>query len=170
MPLSAAAQPIAVPVAPLFAALEPYLVAVLGAMITTIGAWVLRQMQIWMDITVDAAMHERLNQSAMNAATQAFAKLEGPVGGLSISISSPLVASGVHYVMTHAAPAIKSLNYTPLQLQELVLAKLGAAQLGASSSCALADPSSVKAGEPKGLHNEREPSSRTEGRSPNQKF
>ena len=133
-----------VDVSPIYKALEPYLVSFLGASLTAIAGWVLRQFQVWIGADVDLKYSQRLNQTAMNAATSVFAGLEGPVSNLGISIDSPLVRKGVEYMNEHANDAIKRLGYTPDMLASLVLAKMGAAQIQAATPGAMPTPASIK--------------------------
>ena len=140
-------EPMATPVVtstftllPLYQGLEPYLVAAIGGIITVVGAWLCLQIKTYMNITVDASLSAQLNQAAMNAATRVIAGMEGPIANLPIDIDSPMVTEGAQYVLSHIPSVLEQLNYTPQQLRELVLAKLGAAQIVASSTSSMATP------------------------------
>jgi len=123
-----------VPVLPLYTALEPYVLQLFGAIITLFGAYVTTQVHKWMGMTVDQTAEQTIEATAMNAATSVLAKLEGPISHLAIPVSSPLVAEGVEYLITHAPAAINQLNFTPTMLREIVLSKLGMAQVMAHDS------------------------------------
>jgi hypothetical protein len=116
-------------VLPLYKAIEPYVVQAVGVVITALAAWFATQVKKWMGMTLDAAAEKTIEETAMNAATAALARLEGPISNLAIHIDSPLVASGVSYLITHAPDELTRLGFTPEQMQQLILAKLGLAQV-----------------------------------------
>jgi hypothetical protein len=149
-------EPIATPVVadtfsllPLWQGLEPYLIAAIGAVITIVSSWLCLQIKTYMDITVNTALSERLNRSAENAAGYVISQIEGPVANLVIHIDSPMVSSGLVYLQTHIPTVIAQLNFTPQQLRELILAKLGQAQVAASAttSQAMSCPTAIKMAE-----------------------
>ncbi|MFY9629755.1 MAG: hypothetical protein WAK03_16610 [Methylocystis sp.] len=134
---------------PIFQQLEPFIVSAVGAIIIALGGWIVTVIHKYMGITVDSAMEKTLEQTATNAANHVIAGLEGPISNLKIDINSPAVDMGVEYLITHAPDAVayfeKTYNFTPLQLQELILAKLGSAQIAAHPSNFNAENSAVVA-------------------------
>ena len=117
----------------LYAALEPYLVQLAGAILVWIVSWFAFQVKRWIGLTITAAQESTLEQTASNAATHALAKLQGPINTLAIDIKSPVVTEAVNYLFSHANEAViyaqQNFGFTPEMFRELVLAKLGEAQV-----------------------------------------
>jgi len=125
-----------------WAALVPYLAAAAGAIITTCAGWITYIMRTKFNIEIDNSLSQRLQQSALNAATAAIAQVEGPINNIKIDVDSPLVAYGVNYLNTHAKETVGHFKMTPVQVAELVQAKLGYAQTlsGTGTNVTVASP------------------------------
>jgi hypothetical protein len=121
--------PTTVAAAPFVQTLEPYLVSAIGAVFTVLATWALTLVSKYTGIQVDSVMSERINRSAQNAANFVIASLDGPIGNVSIDVRSPLVAEGVRYMQQHVPDVIAAMGYTPETLAQIVMAKLGAAQV-----------------------------------------
>lgn len=118
--------------APIVQTLLPYVLAVVGSLITAVGGWMTYLLKKKFNIDIDAGMREALQTAATNGAAKVIAGLQGNFENMKIDVGSPLVAEAIRYVEAHAPDAIKHFGVNQNTLADLVLAKLGAAQIASN--------------------------------------
>ncbi len=118
--------------APIVQTLLPYVVAGVGSIISVIFAWMTYLLKKKFNIDIDAGMRDALQTAATNGANKVIAGLQGNFENMKIDVGSPLVAEAIRYVESHAPDALKHFGVTESTLADLVLAKLGAAQIASN--------------------------------------
>lgn len=131
-------SPTAVPILPFYKIIEPYLVIFITTLVSGFFTWLSTLTAKFLNLKITAALQAELEKTASNAATHAFAQLEGPIGDMAIEVGSPLVVMAAKYIEDHAQDEIEKLGLTPQYVQQLALAKLGEVQIHAD----VGDPSS----------------------------
>ncbi len=118
--------------APIVQTLLPYVLAGVGSLITVVFGWMTYLLKKKFNIDIDAGMREALQTAATNGAAKVIAGLQGNFENMKIDVGSPLVAEAIRYVEAHAPDAIKHFGVNESTLADLVLAKLGAAQIASN--------------------------------------
>ena len=123
-----AADDTSMSVLPLYKLLEPYLVMIVGFVVTTALGWIGMILKARFGIDLDAAMSARIQDAATNAAGAVLARMEGPIGTMAIDLRSPLVKQGVDLLMSKVPDAIAHFGLTPDEVARIVQGKLGVLQ------------------------------------------
>lgn len=118
---------------PLYKILEPYLIMVVGLIVTTALGWIGSIIKARFGIELDASMNAKIQSAAMNAAGAVIAKAEGPIGNLSIDVRSPMVKDGVELLFQKVPDSIEHFGLTADQLAKLIQGKIGILQASAPS-------------------------------------
>lgn len=126
-----AADDTSVSALPLYKILEPYLVMIVGIVVTTALGWIGMILKARFGIDLDASMNARIQDAATNAAGAVLARMEGPIGTMAIDLRSPLVKQGVDLLMSKVPDAIAHFGLTPDEVARIVQGKLGVLQAGA---------------------------------------
>lgn len=113
-----------VPASGLFDILQPYVVDILGVVITAAVAWGCTWLRQIFGLTVDKAHRDALETGLANAAGLIVNKAGAKLSGKSIPVGSGLLADGIVYVMEHVPEAIAYFGLSPDAIARKVLAKL----------------------------------------------
>ncbi len=116
-------------VQPFFQAIEPYIVAGIGAVITVFFSYLSFLLKKKFGIDIENGLRDSLQTAAINGATKAIAGIEGSFSNAKIDVRSALVAEGMEYLQLHAPDAIRHFGLTEDALRQIILAKLGYAQV-----------------------------------------
>ena len=123
-----AADDTTVSVAPVYKLLEPYLVMVVGIVVTTALGWIGMLLRSKLGFDLDANMQKTLQDAAMNAAGSVIARMEGPLGNVAIDVHSPLVKQGVDLLLQKVPDAIAHFGLKPDELARIIQGKIGILQ------------------------------------------
>ena len=133
-----AADDTSVAVAPVYKLLEPYLVMIVGIVVTTAPGWIGVLLKSKLGFDLDANMQKTIQDAAMNAAGSVIARMEGQLGNVAIDVRSPLVKQGVDLLIAKVPDAIAHFGLTPDELAKIVQGKIGILQ--ASSTAPVVKP------------------------------
>jgi len=118
----------AVDALPIYKILEPYLVTLVSVFASALVGWVAIVIKNKFGLDIDAHMRETIQTAATNAAGALVAKMEGPLGNVSIDVRSRLVKDGVDMVIAKVPDAINHFKLSPEDLAAIIQAKLGIMQ------------------------------------------
>lgn len=121
----------AVEVLPIYKILEPYLLTLFSVAVSALIGWVAIVIKSKFGLDIDANMRNAVQTAATNAAGALVAKMEGPIGNVSIDVKSQLVKDGADMVIAKVPDAINHFKLSPDDLAALVQAKLGILQSAA---------------------------------------
>ena len=133
-----AADDTSVAVAPVYKLREPYLVMIVGIVVTTALGWIGVLLKSKLGFDLDANMQRTIQDAAMNAAGSVIARMEGQLGNVAIDVRSPLVKQGVDLLIAKVPDAIAHFGLTPDELAKIVQGKIGILQ--ASSTAPVVKP------------------------------
>lgn len=133
-----AADDTSVSILPVYKLLEPYLVMIVGIVVTTALGWIGMLIKSRFGIELDASMNAKIQSAAMNAAGAVIARMEGPLGNAAIDLRSPIVKQGVDLLLSKVPDAIAHFGLGPDELARIIQGKIGILQ--ATSSPAPAAP------------------------------
>lgn len=123
-----AADDTTVAVLPIYKILEPYLVTLVSVIASALVGWIAIVIKNKFGLDIDAHMRETIQTAATNAAGALVARMEGPIGTISIDVRSKLVKDGVDMVIAKVPDAINHFKLSPEELAAIVQAKLGILQ------------------------------------------
>lgn len=129
--LPALASDTSVDALPIYKILEPYLVTLVSVVASALVGWVAIVIKNKFGLDIDAHMRETIQTAATNAAGSLIAKMEGPIGNVSIDVKSQIVKDGVDMVIAKVPDAIAYFKLTPEELAAIVQAKIGILQSAA---------------------------------------
>lgn len=118
----------AVELLPVYKLLEPYLLMLFSVLVSGLLGWVAIVIKSKFGLDIDAHMRETIQTAATNAAGALVAKMEGPLGNVSIDVRSKLVKDGVDMVIAKVPDAINHFKLSPEDLAAIIQAKLGIMQ------------------------------------------
>lgn len=119
---------------PVYKILEPYLVMVVGIIVTTALGWIGMIIKSRFGIELDVSMNAKIQAAAMNAAGAVIAKAEGPIGNLSIDVHNKMVKDGVELLASKVPDAIAHFGLSPEKLAVLIQGKIGILQVTAPAA------------------------------------
>ncbi len=122
----------AVPVAPIVAMMQPYLIAVVTAAVPLILGWGFSAFSRWSGAKIDATYISLIEGAA---ATQAGNLVAGALGNLAtaqINVGSPGVAAAANAIVTASNPvlakAVAATGLTPALAASIIVGKIGELQ------------------------------------------
>lgn len=135
LPLAAlAADDTTVNALPVYKLLEPYLVMIVGIVVTTALGWTGMLLKAKLGFDLNANMQKTIQDAAMNAAGSVIARMEGPLGNVKIDVRSPLVKDGVDLLVQKVPEAIAHFGLTPDELAKMIQGKIGILQASAPAA------------------------------------
>lgn len=123
-----AADDTSVSILPVYKILEPYLVMIVGIVVTTALGWIGMLIKSRFGIELDASMNAKIQSAAMNAAGAVVARMEGPLGNAAIDMRSPMVKQGVDLLLSKVPDAIAHFGLGPDELARIIQGKIGILQ------------------------------------------
>jgi len=123
-----AADDTSVSILPVYKILEPYLVMIVGIVVTTALGWIGMLIKSRFGIELDASMNAKIQSAAMNAAGAVVARMEGPLGNAAIDLRSPMVKQGVDLLLSKVPDAIAHFGLGPDELARIIQGKIGILQ------------------------------------------
>ena len=123
-----AADDTSVSILPVYKILEPYLVMIVGIVVTTALGWIGMLIKSRFGIELDASMNAKIQSAAMNAAGAVVARMEGPIGNAAIDLRSPMVKQGVDLLLSKVPDAIAHFGLGPDELARIIQGKIGILQ------------------------------------------
>lgn len=128
-PVALAAEPggTTVSLAPLWSAVQPYIVDLASALVTLAVTVIATQVRRWTGVQIEAASRAALHSALQSGVDRAIGALGNAAGNLTIDMRSSVAAQAVTWAETSVPDAIRRLGATPEALTALAEAKLGAA-------------------------------------------
>jgi hypothetical protein len=117
----------------LYFALQPYILAAFGALMTAFLAWVSLLLKKWFGLTEDKATNDVIQQAALNAAGRILASQDDRFAAMKVSINSPLIAQEIPIVEAAIKATMDKAGVTPDKLAALIQAKIGQLQAQAQN-------------------------------------
>lgn len=131
-----AADDTTVSVLPLYKIVEPYLVMIVGIVVSAGVGWIGLLLKKRLGVDLDATMNRTIQEAAMNAAGSLVARMEGPIGNIRIDVRSQIVKDGVDLLYAKAPDAIAHFGLTAEELGKIIQGKIGVLQAGAGAAAA----------------------------------
>lgn len=117
-------SPTAVDVGGIYGGFRPYIVDIVGSLITLGVGWLLVLLKSKFNLDIDASHRDALQSALTNGAGLALNKLGNSLQGKSIEVGNPAVASAVNLVLKSAPDALAHFGITPQSVAEKIVAKL----------------------------------------------
>lgn len=121
---AAFAQSSTIAVGDIYSAFLPYLVAIIGAVVTVLVGWLLSLAKTKLGISIDDSMRDSLQTALRNGAGLALNSLGNNLAGKTIDVKSAAVAAAVTYVAKNAPDAMAHFGLTPDAVAEKIVAYL----------------------------------------------
>jgi len=122
--VSAARADALVVVGDIWTGLVPYVVAVIGALISAAVGWLVYLVNKKLGLSIDDSLRDSLQTAAANAAGLVLAGLGSRLSGMTLDVRSALVADAVNYVLKAAPDAVAHFGLTPEAVAQKILALL----------------------------------------------
>lgn len=107
-----------------YSAFLPYLLAIVGAAVSTLIGWVLLTVNKKLGISIDDSMRNSLQTAARNGAGLLLNQLGNQLQGKTIDVKSPALAEAVNYVIKAAPDALAHFGLTPEMIEQKIIALL----------------------------------------------
>jgi hypothetical protein len=114
----------AVDVGGIYGGFRPYIVDIVGSLITLGVGWLLVLLKSKFNLDIDASHRDALQTALTNGAGLALNKLGNSLQGKSIEVGNPAVASAVNLVLKSAPDALAHFGITPESVAQKIVAKL----------------------------------------------
>lgn len=118
---------------PVYAFLEPYILAAFGVIFSALLTWALAIFQARTGLAISSSARDAMNTAAMNAAGRILASQEATFAHATIDVHSPLIAAEIPKVEASMKDEIGHLGLTPDRIASLIQGKLGVLQAQAQS-------------------------------------
>ena len=132
----------AVAAAPLINALQPYIVAAVGAVVTYLTAQAVATFTRWTGAKIDAGYATAIEAAAANEAGKLVAGAVGNLASAQINVGSPGVASAANAIVGASSPLLKkavlATGLTPELAASLVVGQIGRLQATMTSAAPVA--------------------------------
>ena len=127
--------------ATLASVLGPFIVQLLAILITAALGWVVKQLSVWLKFQITESQWKVIHSTAEAAAGRIWAEASPDIASMSITASSPVVASAANVAIKEIPVVLAQLGVTPASeaaflketLAPLIVAKLGALQARAAA-------------------------------------
>ena len=134
----------AVAAAPLIAALQPYIVAAVGAVVTYLTAQAVASFSRWTGAKVDATYATAIEAAAANEAGKLVAGAVGNLATAQIDVRNPSVAYAANTIIAASNPLLKkavaATGLTPELAASLIVGQIGRLQATMTSAVPAAKP------------------------------
>ncbi len=124
--------------APFVAAIQPYIVAIVGAVVTYLVAQVASAVTQWTGARVDATYTAAIEAAAANEAGKLVAGALGNLATAQVTVGSPGVAAAANAIVTASSPvlakAVSSTGLTPQLAASLIVGQIGRLQAAMTSA------------------------------------
>lgn len=109
----------------IFGIFKPYLVELIGLVITAILGYALKILRDKTGIDIDAKHRDTIQSALTNGAGLVIARAGDHMSGLKVDVKNEVIADAVNYVLRSAPDAIKHFGLTPGDLRKRIEAKIG---------------------------------------------
>jgi hypothetical protein len=123
----------AIATAPLVAALQPLIVAVVGAVVTGAVSFGVALFSKWTGLQIQASYSDSLRKAAQTEAGVLVAEACDNLSTRSIPVSSPAIATAAAHIETALPEAMTAVGMTPEALCRLVAGEIGKLQAQATT-------------------------------------
>ena len=131
-------DPTAVAAAPFVAALQPYIVAIVGAVTTYLVAQGVTAFTRWTGARIDATYSASIEAACANEAGKLVAGALGNLATAQIDVKSPGIAQAANAIITASNPilakAVSSTGLTPELAASIIVGKIGKLQAQMTSA------------------------------------
>ena len=118
----------AIAAAPFVADLQPYLTALVTAVIGIAVPWGFSLLQRYTGVAISQADQEALSKAAQTQAGIIVAKADGSLAGVSIDAKSPAIATAANWVAVNLPSLLTKAGATPDDVSHMILAEIGKLQ------------------------------------------
>lgn len=133
----------AVAATPLVEALQPYVVAIVGALITAAGGILFAALK-GVGVAVADAYQKQIEQACANEAGKLIAAAADNLAAKSITVGSPGIAAAANAIVAASSPvlakAVTATGLTPERAASIILGQLGKLQAQMTSAPPAAKP------------------------------